>query len=313
MHFNDSIKTVTAFAPATIGNFCVGYDILGCCTETVGDEVTLTRDNSLNGVVIEEIISDDQLPLDPQKNVASYAAQAFCTAHKLPMNFSIRIKKGIPLGSGMGGSAASAVAALTALNAFLSEPVSLQSLLGFAMSAEAIACGSPHADNVAPCLYGGLTLTQQLRVPRVIKLPTPNLFCVLVNPKLSVNTQDARHILPSDFPVQKVVRQSEYLATFMVALYENRLDLLEDCFDDVLVEPHRAALVAGFLNVKLAALKAGALGATLSGSGPTVFALAKSMEDAKCIKTSMISAFKASGVKSQGWVSPISDKGAYVK
>lgn len=306
---NTKIQSVTAFAPATVGNFIVGYDLLGCAVDTIGDEVTLSRHDS-TGVIIKEIIGANQLPLDPQKNVAAFVIEKFCYDYQLPNNFSVVLKKGIPLGSGMGGSAASAVASLVALNQFLNEPVNLLSLLPYAIEAEGLASGTPHADNVVPCLFGGLTLTRNIDPIEVIQLPIPNWQCVLVHPELTVKTKDAREILPEKMPLKTYIQQSDHLASFIVALYEGRNDLLNTVLQDVLVEPYRSRLVKGFDDVKLAAIKNGAYGASLSGSGPTILAITKDYDTAIEVKEAMIHAFSLNGVNSEGWISAISNRAA---
>lgn len=302
--FNESIQSITAFAPASCGNMAVGYDILGFAIQAVGDEITLTRYNG-EEPIIEFMESNDDLPHDPDKNVASAVIKAFCQEHQLPAGFKLRIKKGIALGSGMGGSAASAVAALTALNGFLTEPVSRHQLANYAIDAERIACGYPHPDNAIPCLFGGITLIQNTNPLAFIQLPTPNVFSVLVHPHLRLDTRTARAALPDQFLLSTYVKQSANLAGLIAALYENNLDLIKRCLSDVLIEPWRAPYVSGFSEVKQAALEAGALGASLSGSGPSVFALAETRAQAKKISEAMVDAFKKSGVQSDAWISQL--------
>ncbi len=309
LKINDKITSATAFAPATCANVAVGFDLLGFAVNVIGDEIILTR-NDGSDIIIEQIESNEILPSNPDENVASAVIKRFCQEHKLPMNFSLHIRKGIPLGSGMGGSAASAVAAMVALNAFLSQPVDRAQLATYAIYGEEIACGHKHGDNVVSCLYGGMTLTRSLEPLDVIQLPVPDLFCILVHPKLRLDTQESRAILPNKLPLTTYVSQSANLASFIVALYENRQDLIKKCLHDVLVEPWRSRLVPGFIQVKNAALAAGALGSSLSGSGPSIFAFAPTEAIAKKVKIKMIEAFMNKNIESNGWVSRISDTGA---
>lgn len=311
LEFNAAIKTVRAFAPATCANVAVGFDLLGFPIAAVGDEVILTRTEK-PGIQIAAIESKQELPMDVDKNVASAVIKKFCQRHQLPMHFALTLKKGIPIGSGMGGSAASAVAALVALNGFLKNPVSLQTLAYTAIEGEEMVSGSKHGDNVVPCLLGGMTLTRHIDPLDVIQLPIPNVQCVLVHPELRVDTRDARAVLPQEFPLKTFTQQSANLAGFIAALYQNNIALLQACLVDVLIEPKRAKLVKGFSQVKQAALKTGALGASLSGSGPTVFAFAKTESDAGAILTAMQAAFHAEGVASEAWSCPISPKGAFI-
>lgn len=312
MNFNTINKTVTAFAPATCGNVAVGFDILGFAIEGVGDEVTLTKTAS-GGLVIENIDSKDDLPLEVEKNVATAVIKKFCDDHELDCNFNVIIKKGLSLGSGMGGSAASSVAALVALTGFLDSLVEDKLLAEYAIWGEGLVSGTPHGDNVAPCLYGGLTLLRSLSPVDIIRLPTGALFSVVIHPDLRVDTKEARAILPKELPLERYSEQSAHLASFIVALFKDQTSLIAQSLKDVLVEPYRASLVQGFMAVKEAALTAGALGSSLSGSGPSVFALAENKTDAEKIQKSMIAAFAAEGVKSQGWVSPLACTGATIK
>jgi len=309
--FNEKITSVTAYAPATCSNLAVGYDLLGFPINSIGDTITLTR-HTHDALIIQQIESQDTLPTDPEKNVATAVIKKFCDDHNLPRNFSLSIRKGIALGSGMGGSAASSVAALTALNGFLQKPVDLATLADYAIFGEALACGNRHADNAVPCLYGGMTLTRSLDPLDVIRLPDFNGFCILIHPKLRLDTRESRAALPSNLPLATYVQQSANLAAFIVGLYEQNNALIKRSLQDVLIEPWRAALVKGFTETKHAALAGGALGCSLSGSGPSVFALAASKIAAEKAKAAMMHAFLEKGIESHGWVSNIRNKGAEV-
>jgi homoserine kinase len=309
LEFNPDVTATTAFAPATCANVAVGFDVLGFPLKGVGDRVTLTRTDE-PGIRVELYAPDTDIPLDPDKNIASAVIQNFCKQHGLPVHFILILHKGIPIGSGMGGSAASAVAALVALNGFLKIPASLAQLAEVAIEGEGMVSGSKHADNVVPCLYGGMTLTHSMDPLRVVQLPTPNVFCVLVHPQLRVDTADARAALPDSFPLKAYVQQSANLAGFIAALYEDDVALLAASLSDVLIEPARGALVKGFDAVKQAALEAGALGASFSGSGPSMFAFAKNEAEAAVIQQAMQGAFLDEGVQSQAWVCPVSKQGA---
>ena len=187
---NESIQTVKAFAPATCANVAVGFDILGFAFETIGDYVTLTKRDDQK-IIIESIISKETLPLVVNENTAFVVIEKLCRSLNLNIGFSIHIQKGIPLSSGMGGSAASAVAALVACNQFLASPLSLHELAHFALFGEQIASGEAHADNIIPCLFGGLTLIHSQNPMKVVQLPIPDLYCVLLHPHLQVSTREA--------------------------------------------------------------------------------------------------------------------------
>lgn len=311
MIINPNINSVTAFAPATCANMAVGFDILGFAMAGVGDTITLIKRDDEN-IVIESIDSNETLPLDVKKNTASVVIQQLCEDLNLKIGLSIQLKKGIALGSGMGGSAASAVAALTAFNGFLNQPLSRHELAHYALLGEEVASGQAHADNIVPCIFGGLTLIRSIDPIDVISLPIPNLFCVIVHPHHRVDTKEARSILKTELPLKDYVKQSANLAAFIVALYEKNNSLLQQSMFDVLIEPQRSVLVPGFYAVKNAALKAGALASSLSGSGPSVFALAQSHVEAEAIRAAMRACFKNEGLTSDAWVSQMSSKGAHV-
>ena len=308
---NTNIHSVTAFAPATCANVAVGFDILGFALESVGDYVTLNcRDD--NKIIIESIHSDENLPLDADKNTASFVIQKLCQDLKLDIGFSIKIKKGIPLSSGMGGSAASAVAALVACNAFLTTPLSSEQLAQYALLGEELASGQQHADNIVPCIFGGLTLTHSLNPIEVVQLPIPDVYCVLTHPHLHISTEQARKILKSELPLKDYVKQSANLAAFISALYSNNISLLQKSLTDVLIEPQRAQFVPGFYKMKQAVLEAGALGVSFSGSGPSIFAFAKDNSCAVEISKVMREQLKNENIDSDCWISRISKNAAHV-
>lgn len=305
------LHSVKAFAPATCANVAVGFDILGFSFDTVGDYVTLTRRDDQQ-MVIEGIECPEHLPLDPDKNTASVVIQHACNALGLNIGFSIHIKKGIPLSSGMGGSAASAVAALVAFNAFLTTPLSHQQLAAYALQGEAVASGQAHGDNVVPCIWGGLTLLRSLAPLEVIALPLPVLSCVLVHPHLHVSTKDARNALSTQLLLKDHVMQSAQLAAFIAALYQDDMHLLKKSLTDIIIEPQRAHFVPHFYEIKQAGLNAGALGVSLSGSGPTLFALAHHHDEATAIGHAMQAAVEKQGIASDCWIAPLRKQGAHV-
>ncbi len=307
----DNLFTVTAFAPATSANLGVGFDILGLALDAVGDKVTLTRRND-GQIVIEKINSVTGLPLEPNQNTASYAVQKMCEDLGIDCGFSLQIDKGIAMGSGMGGSAASAVAAVVALNGFLNQPLSKARLVDYALYGEEIASGGRHADNVAPSVFGGVTLIRSINPMDVINLPFPELFCVIVHPHLQVETKSARKILSPTVEMKKYVEQSANLAAAICAFYQKDIELLRRSMQDLIIEPQRASLVTGYYDVKNAALKSGAITATFSGSGPSMLAFSDKKEDANKIADSMLFAFKQHNIEADHWISPINPNGAYV-
>lgn len=304
-----SRTSATAFAPATVGNAAVGFDILGFALSTVGDRITATRTQKAGEVSIASI-SDNSIPLDPSKNTATAGLLQLCSDLKLDFGFQIEIQKGIPIGSGMGGSAASAVGAIVAANALLDSPLPREKLINYALIGESIASGSMHADNVAPCLYGGLTLASK----KIIQIPVPNeILCVLVHPAMRLETRQSRAVLKNEISLKSYVQQSALLAGFIASCYTGNLDLLGQSLSDMIIEPQRAHLIPGFNAVKKAALKTGALGCSISGAGPSVFAWTSSRPIAERLRTVMVNEFmKANHPSVEAWISPISQKGAHL-
>ena len=306
------LTDVTAFAPATVANVGIGFDILGHTVEAVGDRVRIRRiDEPVVRIrAITGVVGD--LPTLPMNNTAGRAVHALHTALRLDHGFELDIDKGIPLASGMGGSAASAVAAVVAANALLQEPVPRLQLLKFAMEGEIVASGSAHIDNIAPCLFGGLVLTVGIDHPRVKQIPVPpSLRCVLVHPHMFLGTREARAILKTEISRSDFIWQSANLAGFISGCYSNDLDMIRDSFNDVIIEPQRHSLIPGFKDVQRGAMSAGALGCSISGAGPTIFAWAE-IQQAEAVRGAMVAAFTAHGLQSDGWISSLENYGARV-
>jgi homoserine kinase len=290
----------------------VGYDTLGCALEEVaGDRVTVRRlDDPVVHVASMTGADADALPTTPEENTATAALLSLRKATGLSFGFEVAIKKGIPLSSGMGGSAASAVGAVVAANAVLPEPLPQEDLLRHALQGEAVASGSIHADNVAPCLYGGLILTRAVDPPDVISIPAPSqVRCVLVHPDLTIQTREARACVPEVLPTTDVTRQTAHLGAFIAGCYRDDVPLLGRALRDFLVEPHRAALIPGFNAVQSAAMDAGALGCTLAGAGPSVFAWCAE-GDAPSVRDAMTDAFQSADTPTEAWISSIDAPGA---
>lgn len=302
-----------AFAPASIGNIGVGFDLLGHAIEGPRDIAIVRR---IDAPVVRiaairgEVAGVDALPLEAERNTAGRALIALRESLGLGYGFEVELEKGIALGSGLGGSAASCVAALIAANAVLDAPLSRDALYPFALQGEAVASGSLHGDNVAPMLLGGVVLATQ---ERMIPLQVPNwLYCVVVHPDQVLETRRARAALSEPYPLSQFVEQSTHLALFLTGLQRGDIALIRDGLHDVLVEPRRASLIPGFVEVKAAALANDALGASISGAGPSVFAWFASKENAEAAAPSMRAAFVAAGYDARAYVSPVAAKRAEV-
>jgi homoserine kinase len=306
----ESRTTATAFAPASVGNVAVGFDILGHTVAALGDRVRATRRArpGVSIVAIRGVVAD--LPLVAEKNTAGMAALALASGLGLDYGFDLEVDKGIPLGSGLGGSAASAVAAVVATAALVDRPPDRTQLLKFAMQGEAVASGSVHVDNIAPSLYGGLVLTVGIDEPHVKQVPVPQgVRCVVVHPHMVLGTREARAILSPTVPLADVIWQQANLAGFLAGCYTADLPLIRQSLLDVVIEPQRQRLIPGFAAVKQAALAGGALGCSISGAGPTVFAWAEE-RDAGAVRDGMVAAFRAHDLPSDAWVSSIDREGA---
>ncbi len=292
-----------AFAPASVGNVGVGFDILGHAIEGVGDTVTVRRIDE-PGVRIHAIRGTTvDLPLGAEDNTAGAALIALRAALDLPFGFEVEIDKGIALGSGMGGSAASCVAALVAANALLPQPLSREALYPFALTGEAVASGGRHGDNLGPMLLGGLVLST---ADRLVPVPIPAAWhSLLVHPDAVLETRRARAALQGHYALGEFVAQSANLALVLSGCYTADAALVRAGLRDVLVEPRRAGLIAGFAAARDAALAAGAMGASISGAGPSVFAWFEQREAAFAAQSAVQQAFADAGFDSQGWVSPL--------
>ena len=305
-------SSARAFAPASVGNVAIGFDILGFALGVLGDTVRVERCER-PGVTITAIGGDaSALPRAAEDNTAGRALLALAEAVRAPCGFAVEIDKGIPLGSGLGGSAASAVAAVVAANALLPEPCTQLELLKFAMAGEAVASGERHVDNVAPSLFGGLVLTVGIDHPRVKQIPVPRgIRAVVVHPHMSLATSQARAILKENVRLSDFVWQTANLAGFISGCYTDDLDMIRASFQDVVIEPQRQALIPGFQEVRGAALAAGALGCSISGAGPSMFAWA-SAERAAAVRAAMCAAFAAAGLAADDWIVEVQSAGAHL-
>ena len=304
---------VTVFAPASMGNVAVGYDVLGSALNCIGDRVTVRRlDEPVVRVGgITGCVTD--LPTTPTDNTATVALLDLMETRDLDFGFEVSLEKGIPLGSGLGGSAASAVGAVVAAAELMPMSLSNDELLPHALAGEAVASGAVHPDNVAPCLYGGLVLTREVDPPDVVSIPVPDrIRCVLVRPDRMIETRDARACLPESLPLTDSVKQTAHLGAFVAGCYRNDLELIGRALRDLIVEPHRASLVPGFADVQSAAMEHGALGCSLSGAGPTVFAWCDGAVEAERVEEAMTAAFAEHDVPTEAWVSTIPKEGARV-
>ncbi len=308
-----AIRTeATAFAPATVANVACGFDVLGFALESPGDEVTV-RVTAERGVTITSISSDDglpelHLPTNPLENTAGGAVIAYLQGIEADFGVEMSIRKRMPAGSGMGSSAASAAAALVALNALVEKPLTPEELVDYGMKGEAIASGSEHADNVAPAIMGGIVLIRGYKPTDVVRIDAPpHLYCTVIRPHCEVSTKEARNILPKEIPMKTAITQWGNLAGLIAGLLKSDDSLIARSLKDVVAEPHRAVLIPGFYAMQQAALDAGALGCSISGSGPSVFALSTSREAAERIGGAMSKALTEACTEGTLYVSRLAE------
>lgn len=307
------MKFARAFAPATVANVCCGFDILGFAIDDHGDEVEVRFSDS-PGIKMIEITGDGgKLPMEANRNTCSVAVQSYLGALGKDVNIDIILNKNLPLGSGMGSSAASAAAALVAINTLMGEPMTRKDLVPHAMEAERIACGTGHADNVAPSILGGFVLIRDYHPLDLLKVSFPKeLCCVLVHPHLEVKTEDSRRILRNSVTIRDAVSQSANAAGLMIGLMTSDFQLIGKSLKDAIAEPVRAVFIPGFDQLRQVAKDAGALGAGISGSGPTVFALCNSLDVAMKVGEKIVDHFSLSHLKSDLIVSPVNSEGSRI-
>lgn len=310
LYMKDSIRV---FAPATVANVACGFDILGFAVENPGDEVILKR-KSAPGIKISKITGDDgRLSKEPGKNTVGVAIAKYLKHINYKQGLEISLNKKMPLGSGLGSSAASAVAGVFAVNQLLGMPMTQEELLPFAMEGERMACGSAHADNVAPSLLGGFVLVRSYDPLDIVRIPTPkSLYCTIIHPQIEVQTKDARDILKKQILLKDAVTQWGNVAGLIAGLMKSDYDLIGRSMHDVIVEPIRSILIPGFEEVKSNAKEAGALGCGISGSGPSIFALSRDNATAKAVGMNMKKVFDGLKIGSEVYVSKINNSGPQV-
>ena len=305
------MNEIKLFCPATIANLSCGFDVLGLCLDTIGDEMII-RKVSEKGVRITKIVGAD-LPLKTEENVAGVAALALLNEFETPFGFEIEIYKKIKAGSGIGSSSASAAGAVFGINELLGKPFSRKELVQFAMKGEVVASGSEHADNVAPALLGGFTLVRSYTPLDVIKIDSPSeLFATVIHPQIELKTSEMRAVLQPMIPLKSAIIQWGNVGGLIAGLYTSDFDLIGRSLHDEIVEPLRGKFIPHFEESKKAAINAGALGNGISGSGPSIFALSKGIETAEKVKQALSSVFEKTAIPFEIHVSSINAEGVRI-
>lgn len=308
-----SPNEIRVFAPATVANVSCGFDVMGFALDQPGDEI-VARFAEPGTVSIKTITGDEgMLPLEAQKNTAGVAAKALLNHLEAEAGVELEVHKKMPLGSGMGSSAASAAGAVFAVNHLLGEPLSRQELLPFAGEGERIACGTAHYDNVGPSLLGGFVFIRSSAPPDVIPLSFPaGMHAAVIHPQIEIKTEDTRKILRKQIPLGRAVTQWGNVGGLVAGLLTDDLKLIARSMEDVIIEPIRSVLIPGYDAVKEAALEKGAIGAGIAGSGPSIFALCADQKTASRVSKAMKSQLDAIGLPADAFVSRINPVGARI-
>jgi homoserine kinase len=301
---------VRVLAPATVSNVVCGFDCLGFALEQPFDEMTVRRIAERTVRIINH--DDFGLPTDPEKNVAGVALRAMLDAIEADFGFEVEITKHIKPGSGIGSSSASSCGAVVAANKILGSRFSKPELVEFAMEGEKLASGAKHADNVSPCIFGGFTLVRSTQPLDIVSLDFPPMFATVIHPQIEIKTSEARAILPKEVPLKDAVRNWSNLGAFVAGLARGDYDLISRSMEDLIVEPVRKALIPKFDEIKIASLVAGALGGGISGSGPSIFLLSKTLESAESVEKAMHETYAETGIEFNTYVSPISSDGVRI-
>jgi homoserine kinase len=306
---------VTVFAPATVANVAAGFDVLGIAVEGPGDRIVAQRLPEPGAVIGEITGVVTELPREPERNTASVAATSLLNAvGASEIGVRLDLEKGIPLGSGMGGSAASSVAAVVAVNQLLDQPLALDDLLQHAALGEEVASGAPHVDNAAPSLFGGMVAVVGQSPPRIARVPLPDwLRIALVRPHVTVETRAARAVLPVEIPLRLHVEQAQLLSGLLIACFQDDVDLMRQSMRDLIAEPARASLIPGYVAARASAIEAGAIGVGIGGAGPTLFAWCESDEIAAQVARDVAAAFLDAGHESTSNISAPRTEGAVVE
>ena len=305
------MNEIKIFCPATIANISCGFDVLGLCLETVGDEMII-RKSDVKGIKITKIVGEE-LPLETSKNVAGVAALALLDAIDYKFGFEIEIYKNIKPGSGIGSSAASAAGAVFGINELLGKPFKRKELVEFAMKGEAIASGSEHADNVAPAILGGITLVRSSAPLDIIKIESPSeLYATVIHPQIELKTSEMRAVLQPMIPLKSAILQWGNLGGLIAGLYTSDYELIGRSLHDEIVEPLRGPFIPKFDVIKKTALENGALGSGISGSGPSIFALSKGIETANRIAKAMFVVYEDMNMPFEIHVSKVNPEGVKI-
>lgn len=298
---------ISVLAPATVSNVVCGFDCLGFALEGPNDEMMVRRTDEPGIRIVHR--DNYGLSTDPEKNVAGVALRAFIEAADIEHGFEIEITKHIKPGSGIGSSAASACGAVVAANRLIGDRFTKLELVELAMAGEMLASGSRHADNLAPCIYGGFTLVRSSDPLDIVEIDFPPLYATVIHPQVEIKTSEARAILPKEVMLKEAIRNWSNLGSLVAALAKGNYGLITRSMEDTIVEPVRKSLIPKFDDVKAASLEAGALGGGISGSGPSIFMLSQTRDIAASVEQAMITVYSLTGIEFNTYISQIHSQG----
>ncbi|MDN5359236.1 MAG: homoserine kinase [Thermotogaceae bacterium] len=308
------MRWAQAMGKATVANVGCGFDVLGFSVDCLYDVVTIKRCSDFQGVKLK-VLNNKKVPNDPDKNTAGFAVKEYLKLFQIQGDgLFVELDKRLPLGSGLGSSAASSVAALLAVNAIYDNLATKEELFNIGLRCEQLACGSAHGDNIAPSLYGGVILIRHSNPMKVIPIPIPEeLYCLLIHPEVEVNTQDARAVLPKSVPLSLAVKQWSNIGALITGFCLKDKKLIRDSLNDYLIEEERAAFIPHFYEMKDIAYKSNTFNLSISGSGPTVFSFSDSYDKLLNEKEKIEKLLEATGISCQTYLSRLNNKGSYVQ
>lgn len=302
----DSLKL---HAPATIANISCGFDILGVCLDKPYDEIEIKKISN-SKVIINSIESEfSNVPLSANQNTGGIPALKIIKDYELDFGFEINIKKGIPLCGGLGSSAATAAGVTFGINKILNNKLSHNDIINYALEGEKISSKTPHADNIGPCINGGLVIVKSTNPLELINIKTGEYYFTVLHPDIKISTKMARELLPKDVSLENAVKQWGNIASLVYGFSNNNMDIIKSSMNDFIIEPVRSKLIPHYDQIKEAALNCGAIGCSISGSGPSIFALADSYESSKIILKEMENVLKNNSINFHSYCSKINNKG----
>ena len=303
------MDSITLRAPATIANLSCGFDVLGLCIKNPFDEIKITKNNDCNVVINIQDSPFSDIPDNPNQNTGGIPAQLIIDHFNLDFGFNIDIKKGIPLCGGLGSSAATAAGVVYGINEILDKKLSFSNMIKYALEGEKLSSDSPHADNIGPCIAGGLVLIRDTKSLDLINIPIDNYYFAIIHPDILIDTKSARKILPKKIDLDSAIKQWGNVASLTYGFSSKNIDLIKKSMKDYVIEPVRSKLIPDYDNIKNTALDNGAIGCSISGSGPSIFALCEDRNKAEKILISMEKVLLDNSIKYHSYVTSVNNQG----